>query len=80
MGVEYNQFGEVCKSSKQAKERKFVWEVTTVFRQSMFLHEQQAERRKEELGAGETMEGELWSMLEHLEHRRLKSQVVRPEE
>jgi hypothetical protein len=25
MGVEYNQLGEECKSSKQEKERKFVW-------------------------------------------------------
>jgi hypothetical protein len=32
------------------------------FRQSMFLHEQQVESRKEELGARATMEGELWSM------------------
>jgi hypothetical protein len=25
MGTEYNQLGEECKSSKQEKERKFVW-------------------------------------------------------
>jgi hypothetical protein len=25
MGVEYNHFGEECKSSKQEKERKFIW-------------------------------------------------------
>ena len=34
------------------------------FKQSMFLHEQQAERRKEELGSGATMEGKLWSVFE----------------
>jgi hypothetical protein len=25
MGVEYNQLGEECKSSKQEKDRKYVW-------------------------------------------------------
>jgi hypothetical protein len=30
MGYEYNQLGEVCESSKQAKGRKFVWTSTTV--------------------------------------------------
>jgi hypothetical protein len=35
-------------------------------------HEQQVESRKEELGAGATIEGKFWS-------RRLKSKVVRPE-
>jgi hypothetical protein len=28
----------------------------------MFLHEQQEENMEEELGVGETMEGELWSI------------------
>jgi hypothetical protein len=32
------------------------------FLQSMFLHEQQEDRKKQELGARETMEGELWSI------------------
>jgi hypothetical protein len=35
------------------------------FRQSIFLHEQQAKSRKEELGVGATMEGEFSIMLEH---------------
>jgi hypothetical protein len=30
MGIEYNQFGEECKSRKQANERKFVWIATIV--------------------------------------------------
>jgi hypothetical protein len=47
----------VSQASKP-KERKFVWEVTTSFRQSSFLHEQQVEREKRELGAGASMEGE----------------------
>jgi hypothetical protein len=40
MGVEYNHLGEECKSSKQEKERKFVWveEQNYTF---MFLHAEQ---------------------------------------
>jgi hypothetical protein len=63
MGVEYNQLGEVCEFIKQAKWRKFVWVVTIVLDSDCF-HEQQAMSRIEEIGAGETMEGGLWIMLE----------------
>ena len=47
---------EVCQSSKQAKGEEIRIGSYNNFRQSMFLHEQQAESKKEELGVGETMQ------------------------
>ena len=47
MGVEYNQLGEVCESSKQDKEEEIHMGSYKCFRQSMFLHEKQADRKKE---------------------------------
>jgi hypothetical protein len=42
------------------------------------LHEQQEESRKEELGAGATMEGEFGAFMEIFWSKRIKSQIVRP--
>jgi hypothetical protein len=43
MGDEYNHLGEECKSSKQEKERKFVWVgdqnyAFTFLHRELFLH------------------------------------------
>jgi hypothetical protein len=44
--------------SQERKQREKIHMVSyNSFKQSMFLHEQQAESREEELGAEETMEG-----------------------
>jgi hypothetical protein len=47
MGVEYNHLGEVCESSKQAKGRKFIWVGDNSFTQSICVHEEQVESKKE---------------------------------
>jgi hypothetical protein len=49
MGAKYNQLGEVCESSKQAKGEEICMGNYKNFRQTMFLHEQQGESKKESL-------------------------------
>jgi hypothetical protein len=53
------------------------------FRQSMFLHEEQEERRKESLElvhSWRTNSRAYWSILKHIWSLRLKRRVVRPKE
>jgi hypothetical protein len=49
MGDEYNHLGKVCESSKQAKGEEICMGNYKNFRQTMFLHEQQGESKKESL-------------------------------
>jgi hypothetical protein len=58
MGVEYNQLGEVCESNNQSKGEEICMGCYNNFRQSIFVHKQQVEREKRELGAGASMEGD----------------------
>jgi hypothetical protein len=58
MGVEYNHLGEVCESSKQAKGEEICMGSYNSFTHSIFVHEQQVERKKESLELGTSMEGE----------------------
>jgi hypothetical protein len=49
MGVEHNQFGEECNSSKQDKGEEICMGSYDSFRQSSFWHEQQTKNKKESL-------------------------------
>jgi hypothetical protein len=49
MGVEYNQLGEVCESRKQAKGEEICMGWDNNFTHSIFVHEEQVERKKESL-------------------------------
>jgi hypothetical protein len=45
-GVEYNQLGEVCESSKQAKEEIFVWVAIEVLDNECFFMSSEKRARK----------------------------------
>jgi hypothetical protein len=63
MGFEYNQLGEVCKSSKKTKGYKFIWEVTTILDRHCFCINNKKRAEKERLeGVEKTVEGKLWSV------------------
>jgi hypothetical protein len=62
MGLSTISLGMSVSQEKKGKERKFIWPEGAVFT-VMFLHEKQGEQGKRRaLGAGATMEGELWSI------------------
>jgi len=54
MGAEYNELGEVCESSKQAKGEEIHMGSYNNFAQSLFVHEE----KERELRVGAAMEGE----------------------
>jgi hypothetical protein len=49
MGDEYNQLGEVCESRKASQREEICMGWDSSFRQSVFVHEKQVERKKESL-------------------------------
>jgi hypothetical protein len=49
MGGEYNHLGEVCESNKESKGEEICMGCYNSFRQSVFGHERQVERKKESL-------------------------------
>jgi hypothetical protein len=57
--------GKCVSQASKPKERKFVWAVTTVLDSQCFCMNNKQREKKEELGAGATMEGEFgacWSI------------------
>jgi len=56
----------VCEPINKFKGKEIPMGSYRSFGESMFSHQQEVQRKNQELGARETMEGELWSMLEIL--------------
>jgi hypothetical protein len=78
MGVEYNQLGEVCESRKKAKGEEICMGWDNSFRHSVFVHEEQVERKKESLELVHPWRenSRASRVLEHIWSWKLKSQVV----
>jgi hypothetical protein len=61
-GVSPIILGKCVSQASKPKERKYLWAITTILENQCFWHEQHTKRKKEELGAGATMEGEFWTV------------------